>query len=295
MYKEYNHQDDSEISGKLMTFMDQLFPIKSLNTYMWEHLSSVLIGENINQTFNIYRGSGSNGKSILTDLMVQTLGEYTGTVPITLVTEKRVNIGGTSSEIIQLKGIRYALMQEPSKDARINEGMMKQLTGDSTLSGRALYCESETFAIQFHLVVCTNTLFEIMSNDDGNWRRIRICDFMSKFTDETTNIAQLANTQYNFPKNKNLKDELSDWAPVFASMLVKLAFENQGIVNDCDIVKGSSDNYRKGQDHIAAFVSDKIIRTSNPKDKIGKRGLQEAFKQWFEITQGSRRAPKGEE
>ena len=291
IYKEYDHVTDSEISGKLMTFMDQLFPIKSLNTYMWEHLSSVLIGENINQTFNIYRGSGSNGKSILTDLMVQTLGEYTGTVPITLVTEKRVNIGGTSSEIIQLKGIRYALMQEPSKDARINEGMMKQLTGDSTLSGRALYCESETFAIQFHLVVCTNTLFEIMSNDDGTWRRIRICDFMSKFTDETTNIAQLANTQYNFPKNKNLKDELSDWAPVFASMLVKLAFENQGIVNDCDIVKGSSDNYRKGQDHISAFVNEKI---SIKEGKcVRQQELYNEFKSWFQENQGSRKPPKG--
>ena len=31
------------------------------------------------------------------------------------------------------------------------------------------------------------------------------------------------------------------------------------------------------------------------KDKIGKRGLQEGFKQWFEVTQGSRRVPKGEE
>ena len=153
---------------KINTFMMQLFPLPSLRKYMWEHLSSVLIGENINQTFNIYRGTGSNGKSMLTDLMAACLGEYYGEVPVNLVTDKRPSIGGTTSEIMKLKGVRYAVMQEPSKDnARINEGMMKQLTGDSKLSGRQLYSETETFLIQFQLCVCTNTLFEVGSNDDG--------------------------------------------------------------------------------------------------------------------------------
>ena len=58
-----------EISKFVLTFMEQLFPIKELNKYMWDHLASSLIGENVNQYFNIYRGSGSNGKSLLVDLM----------------------------------------------------------------------------------------------------------------------------------------------------------------------------------------------------------------------------------
>ena len=128
--------------------------------------------ENIKKehAFNIYRGSGSNGKSILTDLMSQSLGDYKGTVPITLVTEKRNTIGGTSSEVIQLKGIRYAVMQEPSKDAVINEGIMKELTGGDPIQARGLYSESEIFEPQFNLVVCTNNLFDIESNDDGTWK-----------------------------------------------------------------------------------------------------------------------------
>jgi len=292
-YVQFDEEIHGEISKEILTFMDQLFPEKLLNSYMWEHLSSVLIGENINQTFNIYRGSGSNGKSILTDLMTQTLGEYTGMVPITLVTEKRVNIGGTSSEIMQLKGVRYAVMQEPSKDARINEGMMKQLTGDSTLSGRALYCEAETFPIQFHLVVCLNTLFEITSNDDGTWRRIRLCDFKSIFVDGNTTKESLENIPYQFPKDKNLKDKLPSWAIVFASMLVKLAFENQGIVTDCDIVKASSEHYRQGQDHISAFVNDQVIIKEGK--FVKQTELIEEFKIWYQAQQGSKKMPKGVE
>ena len=289
-YVPFNPDKHGVIASQIMTFMEQLFPVESLNRYMWDHLSSVLIGENINQTFNIYRGNGSNGKSLLTDLMSLTLGEYAGEVPVTLVTEKRVGVGGTSSEIMQLKGVRYAVMSEPSKDAKINEGMMKQLTGDSSMTARALYCESEKFSIQFHLVVCTNTLFEIVSNDDGTWRRIRIVEFMSKFVNPED---PKDDTEYQFPKDPILKEKLPTWAPIFASMLVMRAFQNQGVVQNCDIVMSASNKYRQGQDHISGFISEMVVRKEG--GKIGKRELCEQFKLWFQEQQGNRKAPKGVE
>jgi len=288
-----NNEEFKQTANEIEIFMNKLFPIPDLKRYMYDHLASCLIGANKNQTFNVYHGSGSNGKSIIADLMSVTLGEYKGTVPITLVTDVRGKIGGTSDEVLKLKGIRYAVMQEPSKGVKLNEGIMKELTGGDPIQARGLYSESEIFEPQFSLVVCTNNLFDIESNDDGTWRRIRKCDFLSKFIDEGETYND--ETPYIYLKDKSLKDKLPAFATVFASMLVKRAFETGGIVADSETVLNASNKYRKGQDHIAAFVSDKIIKTSNTKDKIGKRGLQEAFKQWFEITQGSRRAPKGEE
>ena len=82
-------------------------------------------------------------------------------------------------------GSRYAVMQEPSKGEKINEGIMKEITGGDPIQGRALFKEAVTFIPQFKLVVCTNTLFDIKSNDDGTWRRIRVCDFVSKFLDRS--------------------------------------------------------------------------------------------------------------
>jgi|APGre2960657505_1045072.scaffolds.fasta_scaffold08369_2 P4 family phage/plasmid primase-like protien len=290
-YVAYDETKYSEEINELNKFMDQLFPVKSLNKYMWHHLASTLIGENTNQTFNIYRGSGSNGKSMLTDLMTHTLGEYKGTVPITLVTEKRNGIGGTSSEVMQLKGIRYAVMQEPTKGAKINDGVMKELTGGDPIQARALYCESETFVPQCSLVVTTNILFEIDSNDDGVWRRIRLCDFMSKFVDPGT--PDDPDNPYQFPKDKYLKDKIPKFATIFASMLVKIAFETNGNVEDCDIVMASSNKYRQGQDHISAFVNE-MVRKRDGK-RIKKSELCEQFKLWFQEQQGSRKAPKGVE
>ncbi len=287
-YIPYNQDECKEISQEITTFMKQLFPQEGLCRYMWDHLSASLIGAKKEHAFNIYRGSGSNGKSILTDLMTQALGEYKGTVPITLVTEKRGTIGGTSSEIIQLKGVRYAVMQEPSKDAVINEGILKELTGGDPIQARALYSDSEIFEPQFSLVVCTNALFEVKSNDDGTWRRMKCNDFLAKFISEGETHTD--DTPYVFPKDKGLKEKLPKWAPVFVSMLVKRAFETEGEVIDCAEVVAASGKYRQSQDCISGFINEKIVKVQGK--TVGKQSLNVVFKEWFQLNHGNRKPPK---
>ena len=259
------NERENEIKNEIIKFINQLFPNTELRNYMWQHLASCLLGTNDNQTFNIYTGSGRNGKSKLVDLMSKGMGDYKATVPVTLVTQKRNNIGATSSEIVQLMGIRYAVMQEPTKGDKINEGIMKEITGGDPIQGRALFKESVTFIPQFKLVVCTNTLFDIKSNDDGTWRRIRVCDFMSKFLEKPYE------DEDKFPKNeypyqyhidKRIDEKFDKWAPILMSMLVDMVYKNNGIVKDCSIVLCSSDLYREGQDYLAEFAKEKIIKSN---------------------------------
>ena len=287
---------DPEIKEKynqLIDFMQKLFPVQDLNEYMWEHLSSCMIGANKNHSFNVYHGSGSNGKSILADLMGHTLGEYKGLVPLTLLTDKRGKIGGTSDEVLKLRFLRYAVVQEPSKSDKLNEGTMKELTGGDPIQARGLYSESVTFETQFNLVVCTNNLFDIESNDDGTWRRIKKVDFMSKFINEGEEHTD--ETLYVYPKDPNLKERLPGLAPVFASMLVNKAFETDGIVRDCKTVINASKKYRNNQDFIASYVSSRIETVHDRSLKIGKVGLINDFKLWYQQEFGMRKPPKSQE
>ena len=284
------------IIDEIKEFMKQLFPIYELEKYMWEHLASVLIGTNENQTFNIYTGSGCNGKSKLVELMGKCLGDYKATVPITLITQKRNSIGGTSSEIVQLQGVRYAVMQEPSKGDKINEGIMKEITGGDPIQGRALFKETVTFIPQFKLVVCTNVLFDIATNDDGTWRRIRLCDFMSKFTENPYNNEEKfpkINFPYQYLIDKKIDEKFELWAPVLASMLVNIAFETQGNVEDSKIVMAVSDKYREGQDYLTEFAKEKIIRRRD--GKIKKTEILEEFKNWYIMHYGRNNLPNGKE
>ena len=274
--------------AEINDFMEKLFPEAELRNYIWKHLASTLIGENNDQTFNIYNGSGSNGKSKLVELMGLCLGDYKATVPITLITAKRNSIGSTSSEIVQLKGARYAVMQEPSKGDKINEGILKEITGGDPLQGRALFKDSITFIPQFKLVVCTNTLMDVGSNDEGTWRRICVCEFKSKFTPKENFKSNVDYQQYEL--DKKLGHKFPDWAPIFISMLIDIAYKTDGLVELPDCVKACSSRYKNSQDFYSEFIADKVKNTNG--GKVKETSLYEVFKSWYQLHHG-KNVPKG--
>ena len=140
------------------------------------HAATGLIGNNKNQTFNIYTGCGRNGKSKFVDLMRFGIGEYYGKVPHTIDNKKGQVLVGHLSEVAQLKGIRYAVMTEPRKGDTINEGIMKEITGEDEIQARHLRQEAIVFVPQFTLCCMTNYLFNIKFNDDGRWSITRKID-----------------------------------------------------------------------------------------------------------------------
>ena len=288
-YIEINEMVHEPIMNEIRDFMRKLFPDEQIHDYMWEHLASTLIGLLPNQTWNIYIGDGQNGKSMLIKAMEYVLGDYKGTLPINLLTDRRGKIGGAAPEIVNLKGLRMAVAQEPQKGDRINDGVVKQLTsGIDTIQGRGLYmAQSEEFYPQFELVLCTNYLMEIQSNDHGTWRRIRVVPFKSLFTDEP--VDNDPEKPYQFKIDRNLEDRLSKWKEVFASMLVQICYRTLGKVTDCEMVLAASNAYRQSQDVIAEFIADRTI--VDVSGSVSKTELSVEFKNWFETTYGRRGGP----
>lgn len=258
-------------------FMYKLFPDENLRRYMWEHLASVLIGKNHNQTFNIYNGCGRNGKSKLIELMSLALGEYKSTVPVSIVTSRRGGVGQLSSEIAQLQGVRYAVMQEPSKNDKLNDGIMKELTGEDPIMANPKYKDPVIFIPQFKLVVCTNNLFEIGSDDDGTWRRIRLCEFESKFD---SRLKPTEENPYVFEPDLDLGKKFDEWHEIFMAMLVELAVEKQGIVTDCQRVLEASNSYRQEQDCFLQFFNE-MVAPGESNDSIKITVAKQEFKDWY--------------
>jgi len=285
--------EHADIVQEIVTFFEQLFPNPELRAYMWAHLASSLIGKIINQTFNIYLGSGRNGKSVMVDLMGKVLGNYKATVPISLITQKRVGIGASSSEVAQLVGVRYAVMQEPSKNDRLNEGVLKELTGGDQIQARALFKDSITFKPQLKLAVCTNTLFDGTNcNDEGFWRRIRVVVFQSVFCENPVDTD--AARPYQFKVDKHIDHKFETWKTVFIAMLVDKAKETMGNVEDCDAVMRASNEYREEQDSFSEFIRTCIMDATN--GSIKQNDLVDAFGFWWKNTHSSdARAPSSKD
>jgi P4 family phage/plasmid primase-like protien len=286
---------DSLTMAEINTFMAQLFPVKELYNYMWEHLASTLIGTCPNQTFNMYIGVGSNGKSVLVNLMGMVLGEYAETsASVSIITSKRAQIGGVSPEMADLKGIRYAVMNEPDKEETVNVGIMKQLTSgvDEFQARKPFMPEMVRFVPQFKLALCANEFMEIKSMDHGTWRRIRVVDFMSMFTQNPVQGDPTCPYQFKIIDEAELKEKFESWKHVFMAMLAEKAFQTHGYVNDCDIVLKASKSYRESQDYIAEFIADKIIiDPTNPAAVVQKTELTSDFNIWYQGAYG-KKSPK---
>jgi hypothetical protein len=217
-YVAINPVRDARTVDEINDFMRKLFPKPQLCEYMWCHLASILLGIPDKQTFHMYIGEGRNGKSVLTTLIDEIMGEYKGVVPLSAITQDRAKVGGTSAELAELKGVRYAVIMEPSTKDSILEGPLKQLTsGLDPIQCRAPYStKTMIYYPQFKLVLCTNVRMEVKTQDFGTWRRIREVPFESLFTENPD-----PTKPNQFLVDGTIKDKFAYWKFTFMAMLVR--------------------------------------------------------------------------
>jgi putative DNA primase/helicase len=175
----------------------------------------------------------------------------------------------------------------------LNEGVIKEYSsGEDELQGRALYSgKMVKFLPQFNMVICTNYLPEIEGNDHGIWRRVRVVNFKSRFTDNPVNDDPEA--PFQFLIDRTISKRMEQWKEVFASMLVDRAFVNKGRVPDCAEVISARDAYRQSQDCIAEFIAERIL--VDVTGSLAKSELNAEFKSWYENAYGRRGGPNAKE
>jgi P4 family phage/plasmid primase-like protien len=263
----------------LVDFLEQVFPFEDQRIFMFQHLASVLIGDCTNQQMFHYYGTGSNGKSMITSLMAKMLGEYAGTIPTTLICDKRGKIGSCSPEVAALKGLKYAVLQEPTKGDTINEGIMKELTGSDPISGRGLYQNTVTFYPTFTVVSALNHFFNINTTDFGTWRRQKVIKYYSSFLDTNGKDYQKDN-ELHFPLDKHIKDQFDRFKIPFLHFLVKTAFITKGNIQKCKMVETDTLNYRYDQDRIGKFILENVIEKEG--SNTTKSQINSCANMWFE-------------
>lgn len=274
-----NDHKQQEIVSEVTEFLHQLFPIQEEYEYMFDHLASTLIGNSVNQTFTMYNGEGRNGKSVLVSLMGKILGDYKVDVPLGLICGNRVAEGGTSAEKAALKGARYAVFQEPRKGDKINEGKMKELTsGKDVISCRAPYMPNMiTFIPQATFAIACNVMMDVDSNDGGTWRRIRVADFLSYFTENP--VDNDPNKPYQFPVDCEIDNKFDRWKEVFMSMLIDRVLQTNGYVKDCEMVMAASNKYKQSQDLFSQYYDERIMIDVD--STLNKSNLYEDCKVWY--------------
>jgi len=252
-YIDYDGQN--QFAKQMHKFLSSVLTKDHIREYVLLLLSSFLNGNIREERFHIWTGSGSNGKSKIIDLFEQSFGDYCCKFPVTLLTQKRAASNAANSELARAKGKRFAVLQEPSEDEKLNVGLMKELSGGDKIMARALFKEAFEFKPQFKMVLTCNHLPNVPSDDGGTWRRIRLVEFTSKFVQDPD-----PERPNEFPIDTDLSSKFVDWKEHFMSLLIEYykKYTEAGSIREPEEVLKCTKEYQKNNDFYLEFKDDKI-------------------------------------
>ena len=145
--------------------------------YIQKCVGYSLTGSTSEQCAFFLFGTGRNGKSTFLEIVRGILGDYaTNIQPQTIMVNPKSGNAPTS-DIARLKGARLVTSVEPNEGMRLDEGLLKQLTGDDVVTARKMFSEEFEFKPEFKLWMATNHKPLIRGTDTGIWRRIHLIPF----------------------------------------------------------------------------------------------------------------------
>lgn len=232
--------------------------------YVQRAIGYSLTGDTSEQCLHLCHGTGSNGKSTLLDVLAELSGEYGQQADFQTFLDRRHD-SGPRNDVARLAGSRLVRSSEVGDHKRLNEGLIKSLTGGDIITARFLYSEDFEFKPQFKLWLAANHKPVIRGTDYAIWRRIRLIPF------EVTITADQADR--DLPKK--LRAELPGilaWAVAGCLM-----WQRDGLQPPERVLAATAD-YKSESDIIAAFIDENCEVDPNYQEPSGK--LYTAYKRW---------------
>jgi putative DNA primase/helicase len=232
--------------------------------FIQKFLGLCLTGDISEHVFPIFHGKGSNGKTTLLELMIHILGDYAETINFTSLAIRKNN-DAAYNDLAALKGARLVVVDEGAEGVRLNEELVKKITGSKTIRARFLFREFFTYVRAFKIVLVSNHKPGIRGTDHAIWRRVRLVPF-----------------DVTIPKGEQdgqLGEKLAIEAPGILSWLLDgcLAWRREGLA-DPDEVTNATKRYRDEEDLVGQFITDMCVVDASL--SIVRSSLYAAFVDW---------------
>lgn len=189
-------------------------------------------------------GGGQNGKSVMANVLVRILGDYTVTANAKMLMRKEgASSSDASPEIARLQGARFVFANEVEERQVVNEQVIKMLAGREKIEARYLYSEPFEFWPTFKVFVRANHKPMITDLTDSIWRRVRLVPFENTIPDDCV--------------DQNLEEKLMAEREGILAWLVAgcLIWQQEGLNPSAKILECTR-SYRLESDKVGTFVEE---------------------------------------
>ena len=250
-----------------LNFLDRTFAgNRGLIDFVQRAAGYTLTGDTGEQVLFFCYGTGANGKSTFLETLRGVLGDYAQAAEFSTFLAQGE---GVRNDIARMAGTRFIAAIEAGEGRRLNETIIKTLTGGDTVTARFLFKEYFEYKPQFKLWLAANHKPTIKGTDNAIWRRIRLIPFTVTIPEQE--------------RDGKLSQRLREEWPGILAWAARGArdWAEQGLGLPAE-VRAATAAYRFEQDTLASFFDDVCTPNANGHAKAGD--LYKAYQAWAEAN-----------
>lgn len=257
----YNH---SATCPQWLDFMQQTFQSdQEMIAYIQKALGYSLTGDVGEEVMHFCFGIGSNGKSVMANVIQDLMGDYVSTANIDLMAVRETS---ASNDIARLAGARVVLANETKENQKLDDQKLKALVSTEMITARALYGEFFEFRPQFKIWLRGNHKPIVTDSSEGAWRRIRLVPFDNQIPLDK--------------KDYRLQDKLLSEKEGILNWMIEgcLIWQKERLTKIPQRIQDASDGYREESDVLGEFIED--CCSEDKKYSIEQKVLYSTWKTW---------------
>jgi P4 family phage/plasmid primase-like protien len=279
-------EDDEKVQD-VYTFLEQVFPDKSVRKYFLDISSDIFVGGNHEKIVVFWTGEGDNAKSVTQNFFEMMLGKLSIKLNTNVVTGKKPSTGSAFPDLARAGGgVRLAVLEEPDGDEMINTGIFKHLSGNDTIYARDLFekgKDGREITPMFKLIFICNKLPRIKAADKAVWNRVRVVPFESTFCRPDNPAPETYEEQLRqkrFPMDKHFSKKIPHLIEAFAWVLLQHRMKIANVPRvEPEKVRIATEIYRKQNDIYRQFIEENIVE--EPNSSLSLTEIYIMFKEWF--------------
>jgi putative DNA primase/helicase len=246
-------------------FLERILPSMALRRFVQRAVGYSLTADTRERILLILYGTGRNGKSTLLEVIREIIGDYAMKTPAETLLAKPA--GGVPNDIARLKGARFVSASETEANRRLAEALVKEITGQDTISARFMRAEFFDFKPTHKTWLATNHKPTIRGTDPAIWDRIRLVPFEVRIPDEEV--------------DRQLPEKLRAELPGVLRWALRgcLDWQAEGL-GEPDEVRTATEGYRAEMDVLAAFLDERCM--ISPTVRAQASPLYKAYRDWCE-------------
>jgi P4 family phage/plasmid primase-like protien len=164
-------------------FMSVMNNDDDMTAYFQKTLGYTMTGEMTDRSLWIWYGQGSNGKSMVAKLLKMVLGPMYCTVSrdVMLKNHQSSSSGAATPHLLPLVVARMGMFAESESDDKLNEALLKSISGTDAITVRALYGAQFEFNPIVVMFLQTNYKPSFNVDDQAMVDRLKLIPFLARF------------------------------------------------------------------------------------------------------------------